>query len=204
MLPPSRFPRTISNFRCCTECALTSSAGSSRMATAFASTFLTARTGSPTSCAVSPSVPPTSPSWRVISSATKVHSPSSRIRWRALQLSILRWPRYELSVCCSAMRDHANAMLGTQRNRREEFDGKLRHDLEMIFLLNHRQQQRGFHHREGRTHANARTSTKREIRETRNFAGTNRIFLPSFGVESLRIGEKARVALRAPLQNEDI
>src|SRR5258708_34511967 len=102
------------------------------------------------------------------------------------------------------MRDRANAMVRTQRNRREEFDGKLRRDLEMVFLLNHGQQQRGLYHGEGCTHANARTSTKRKICETGNFARSNRVFPPPLGVESLRIGEKARIALRAPLQNEDI
>src|SRR5260370_2978891 len=147
------------------------------MAIAFASTFLTAKTGFPTSCAVSPSVPPTSPSSRAISSASKVH-PLSHAR-------------------CSAMRNNANAMLGTQRNRRKDFDGKPRNHFQMILLLDHGQQQRGFHHREGRAHTNARTSTEGEIRETRDFARANRIFPPAFGVEALRVREKARIALRA-------
>src|SRR5216683_362191 len=67
----SRFPRTISNFRCCTECAPTCSAGSSRMATAFASTSRSATTGFLTSCGGSPSVPQTSASSSATSSVRK-------------------------------------------------------------------------------------------------------------------------------------
>src|SRR5437762_4931419 len=55
----SKFPRTISNFRCCTECAPTCSAASSRMAIASASISLLAATGFLISCGVSPSVPQT-------------------------------------------------------------------------------------------------------------------------------------------------
>src|SRR6267378_3482003 len=72
MLRPSRFPKTISNFRCSTVFAPTSSGGSSGMAIACASTSLTARTGSPTSCAASPSAPPTSVSSSAISSAGEI------------------------------------------------------------------------------------------------------------------------------------
>src|SRR5260370_37240166 len=64
----SRFPRTISNFRCCTECAPTCSAGSSRMAIAFAFTSPSDATGFLISCGVSPNAPPTSAFWCVISS----------------------------------------------------------------------------------------------------------------------------------------
>src|SRR5258708_4661065 len=71
MRPPSKSPRTISNFRCCMECAPICSAGSSRTAIASASTSLTARTGSPTSCAASPNAPPTSASSSAISSVPK-------------------------------------------------------------------------------------------------------------------------------------
>src|SRR6266566_2938668 len=69
MRRPSRFPRTISNFRCCTACAPTYNGGSSRMATASASTSPTAATGFPISCGVSPSVLPTWASSSAISSA---------------------------------------------------------------------------------------------------------------------------------------
>src|SRR5438309_2309915 len=56
----NKFPRMISNFRCCTECAPTCSAASSRMAIASASISLLAATGFLISCGVSPSVPQTS------------------------------------------------------------------------------------------------------------------------------------------------
>src|SRR5712664_2252763 len=67
MPPRSRSPRTISSFRCCTECAPICSGASSRMATASASTFPTARTGFPTSCGAWPSAQPTSASSSAIS-----------------------------------------------------------------------------------------------------------------------------------------
>jgi len=61
-------------------------------------------------------------------------------------------------------------MLGAQCNRRENFDRMPRDNFEMILLLNHGQQQRRFHHREGCADANPRPTSKREIRETRNLS----------------------------------
>src|SRR5216684_1833868 len=72
MVPPSRFPKMISSFRCSTAYAPTCSAAWSATAIASASTSLSARTGSLTSCAASPSVPPTSASSCAISSADKI------------------------------------------------------------------------------------------------------------------------------------
>src|SRR6266481_3576539 len=72
MLLPCRFPKMISSFRCSTACAPTCSAAWSATAIASASTSLSARTGSLTSCAASPSVPPTSASLCAIFSADKI------------------------------------------------------------------------------------------------------------------------------------
>src|SRR5882762_1624980 len=72
MRPPSKFPRMISSFKCSMECAPICSAGSSRTAFASAFTSLTARTGSPTSCAASPNAPPTLASSSAISSVPKL------------------------------------------------------------------------------------------------------------------------------------
>src|SRR6267143_4898031 len=205
MRRPGKSPRTISNFRCCMECALTCSAGSSRMAIAFAFTSHTARIGFLTSCAVSPSVPQTSASSPAISFANRVHiSISSRARGCLFELLLLERRRLVFFVCRSALRDHPNAMLGTQRNRREDFDGMPCDCVEMKSLLNHSQQQRGFHHRKGSANARAWPATKREIRETRNFPRANRVFPPAFGVESFRVGEKTRITLGSPLQKEDV
>src|SRR5882762_3788775 len=77
-------------------------------------------------------------------------------------------------------------------------------NLEMKSLLNHGQQQRGLHHREGRANTNARPASEREVRETRNFSGANWVISPAFRVESVRVGKKARIALRPPLQNENV
>src|SRR6266850_1155736 len=72
MLMPCRFPKMISSFRCFTVCVPTYSAASSGTAIASASTSLSARTGSLTSCAASPSVPPTSASSCATFSADKI------------------------------------------------------------------------------------------------------------------------------------
>src|SRR6266852_7062513 len=199
----SRFPRTILNFRCCTECAPICSAGSSRMAIAFAYTSPMAATGFLILCDDSRSVRPMSVFFSAISYAGKLYPRSSHVRRCPLELRILGRRRLVFFVCRSAPRDHANAMLGTQCNRCEEFDCVSWDNFEMIALLNHGQQQRGFHHRKGSANTNSRPSSEGEIRETRNFARANGVFPPAFGIESFRVGEKARIALRAPLQNED-
>src|SRR6266403_2242198 len=72
MLLPCRFPKMISSFSCSTAYAPTCSAAWSATAIASASTSLSARTGSLTSCAASPSVPPTSASLCAIFSADKI------------------------------------------------------------------------------------------------------------------------------------
>src|SRR6266403_1978348 len=72
MLLPCRFPKMISSFRCSTAYAPTCSAAWSVTAIAFASTSLSARTGSLTSCAASPSAPLTSASSCAIFSADKI------------------------------------------------------------------------------------------------------------------------------------
>jgi hypothetical protein len=71
-----------------------------------------------------------------------------------------------------------------------------RHKVEMKLLLDHREQQRGLQHGEGRANAHSWTTTKRKIGEARNLAGADGIFAPAFGVECLRIGEETRIALR--------
>src|SRR6267142_6028608 len=72
MLPQSRSPRMILNFRCFMAFARTCSAAWSATAIVSASTSPSARTGSLTLCAASPSAPPTSASYFAILSADKI------------------------------------------------------------------------------------------------------------------------------------
>src|SRR5258708_13194860 len=67
----SRSPRTISNFRCSTECAPTCSGGWSKMVIASASTSRSGATGFLISCGASPSVPQTLASSSATSSVRK-------------------------------------------------------------------------------------------------------------------------------------
>src|ERR1700674_769088 len=140
------------------------------MAIASASTSLLAATGFLISCVAWPNVLPMSAFFSAISSASKAHPPSSYFRCCPLERSV--WERHGdlFCVCRPALWDHANAMLGTQRNRREDFDGMSWDNFEMIFLLNYGQQQRSFHHREGCADTNSWPASKGEIRETRNLS----------------------------------
>src|SRR6266403_369762 len=95
MRPPSKSPRTISNFRCCMECAPICSAGSSRTAIASASTSLTARTGSPTSCAASPNAPPTLASSSAISSVPKL---VAALQFPANGDAIAKWNQHGIQL----------------------------------------------------------------------------------------------------------
>ena|SRR5690242_6416752 len=104
----------------------------------------------------------------------------------------------------STLRHHTDAMFGPQRNQRKNFDGMTRNKLELVSLLNHGKQEYGFHHSERCAYANPRSAAKWEIRKPGNLSGANRVLPPALGIESFRVGEEASVALRAPLQNEDI
>src|SRR6266849_3041251 len=119
-------------------------------------------------------------------------------------MSILGRRRGLFVVCGSAVWDQANAILGTQRNGRKDFDGVSWYNLKTIFLLNHGQQQRGFHHRERCANTSPRSASKWKIGESGNLARAYRVVTPAFRVESFRVGEEARIALRAPLQNKDV
>src|SRR5215813_3059968 len=74
----------------------------------------------------------------------------------------------------------------------------------MKFLLNHGQQQHCLQHCERSSHANARSTSKWEISEPRNFSRANRIFAPALRIESLWIRKEARIALRQELENKNI
>ena len=94
------------------------------------------------------------------------------------------------------MHGYTDAVLWSQGDGGERLDGMTVYEVEMELLLDHGEQQRGLQHGEGRADAYPRTTTKREIGESRDFSRTDGIFAPALGIKCVRIREETRVALR--------
>src|SRR5215472_11337308 len=77
-------------------------------------------------------------------------------------------------------------------------------EIEVEAALDHGEEQRGFEHRERRADADSGAAAKRKVGEARNFAGANGILVPAFRIEGIRIREKARIALRERLKQENV
>ena len=77
-------------------------------------------------------------------------------------------------------------------------------EVEMKLLLDHGEEERGFQHGECGADADSEPPAEWEIGEARNFAGADGVFAPPLGIEFIRIGEKAGVALRQRLKDKDV
>src|SRR5215472_2971679 len=109
---------------------------------------------------------------------------------------MLRQSALDLGGGRAAVHGYTDAVLGSQRDRGKRLHGMTGYEVEMELLLDHGEQQRGLQHGEGRTDAYPRTTTKREIGESRDFAQADGIFAPALGIKCVRIREETRVALR--------
>ncbi len=102
------------------------------------------------------------------------------------------------------MHSYMDAVLRPQGYRCDRLDGAACDKLEVESLLSHGKQQRGLQHREGSSHANSRTASKRKISKPRNFSRADGVFAPALWIKLVWIGKEARIALRQRLEDKNI
>jgi len=104
----------------------------------------------------------------------------------------------------AAMHGYTDAVLWSQGDGGERLDGMTVYEVEMELLLDHGEQQRSLQHGEGGADAYPRTTTEREIGESRDSSRADGIFAPALRIKCVWVGEEPRVALRQRLKDEDI